>query len=364
MSDNQSKKLVEEILALSDLVGVSSNEQRISKHIINRLKVKNYVAETDNLGNLMYVPKNESNVNRRVLVFAHMDEIGFIVRKIENNGFIRFERLGGVNTQILPGTKVIFDVSDDKLVNGVIGVQSHHFMPVENKFAIPKITDMYMDIGAKRKSEVETIGINVGTLVALNQKAEVLNKHYICGKSLDNRAAIAIIEQMIEKIDSLSLNYSIIFCFPVMEEFNIRGLLPVYRKYKPDIAVGIDVTPSCDTPDLNYNDIALDKGPAVCVMNFHGGGTLAGVIPDRKLLNSICKYADQNKIEYQREVSPGIITENAFGLFENTEGIRVLNLSIPTRYTHTPIEMMSISDIGEMYELINGLLLSVIPEII
>lgn len=76
MSDNQSKKLVEEILALSDLVGVSSNEQRISKHIINRLKVKNYVAETDNLGNLMYVPKNESNVNRRVLVFAHMDEIG------------------------------------------------------------------------------------------------------------------------------------------------------------------------------------------------------------------------------------------------------------------------------------------------
>ena len=109
---------------------------------------------------------------------------------------------------------------------------------------------------------------------------------------------------------------------------------------------------------MYYNDVVLGKGPALCYMNFHGGGTLAGVLPDKQMLEYAEKIFENAAIPYQREISPGIITENAFTLFEN-EGIPVCNFSIPTRYTHTPVECVSLDDlemlIQAMKEFIKGL---------
>lgn len=354
--------LIQEIRDLADLVAVSSREERVRWRLQKIFAGTKYESNVDNIGNFVLFHPDQKPSRKTVLLFAHMDEIGFIVRKIEKNGFIRYERLGGVNTQILPGTRVLFD-GKKGLVEGVIGTQAHHFMPAENKFVVPPISAQYIDIGADSDEEVIANGIDVGTLAALSSQATVIHNRYIRGKSMDNRAAVGILEKMALELESKELQINLIFAFPVMEEYNIRGLMPVYRKYKPDIAIGLDVTPACDTPDLDYNDIALGKGPAICCMNFHGGGTLAGVLPNSELFAYAEEKAAEIGVPLQKEVSPGIITENAFGVFENEEGIRILNLSLPTRYTHSPFETVAISDIEQLKALLEKMIISGFGEI-
>ncbi|MEA5026092.1 MAG: M42 family peptidase [Erysipelotrichaceae bacterium] len=347
--------MLKKIMDLADLIGVSSQEQRVASYLINHIPAAKYDINTDNLGNLVVSSKLNRPDQRNVLLFAHMDEIGLIIRQINDKGFLYFERLGGVNTQILPGTRFKLDGMKG-FVKGVIGVQAHHFMSPEHKMIIPALSELYLDIGASSKDEVLASGIDVGSLAAFDACCEIKADKYLCGKALDNRMAVGVLLELIENLADQLFSFNLFFCFPVMEEFNIRGLMPVIRKIKPDISIGIDITPACDTPDLHYNDIKLNSGPAITCMNFHGGGTLAGVLPDQDLFRMIVTEAANQQITLQKEVAPGVITENAFALFENENGIKVANLSIPTRYTHTPFETAAISDIQNLYQVLERVL--------
>ena len=359
----KNNEMILNIMKLSQLIGISSREFRIVEFLKDQLDKTKYDISIDNLGNLLIGHNNNEDGREKVLIFAHVDEIGMIVRKIDDNGFIYFERLGGVNTQILPGTELILD-GNKGMIKGVIGVQSHHFMPSENKFIIPAIKQLYIDIGVNSIKEVNELGIEIGTYIAFDANCEIINDKYIRGKSLDNRMAVGILLELAKYIDGKNLPYNLYFCFPVMEEFNIRGILPVIRKIKPNISLGIDITPSCDTPDLDYNDVSLGCGPAITCMNFHGGGTLAGVLPNKELYDMINDQANILNIHLQKEVAPGVITENAFAIFENDEGVKVANLSIPTRYTHTPFETAAISDINELLEVLKRVLENGLPSLI
>jgi len=359
----KNKGMILNIMELSRLIGISSREFRIIEYLKDQLSKTEYDISIDNIGNLLIGYKDNDNARKNVLLFAHMDEIGMIVRKIDDNGFIYFERLGGVNTQILPGTRLLLD-GNQGMIRGVVGVQSHHFMPSEKKFVIPALNQLYIDIGVESREEANERGIDVGTYIAFDADCEIVNDKYLRGKSLDNRMAVGVLVELARCLDNKVLPYNLYICFPVMEEFNIRGILPVIRKIKPDIAIGLDITPSCDTPDLDYNDISLEGGPAITCMNFHGGGTLAGVLPDKDLYDMINDQAKILNIHLQKEVSPGVITENAFSIFENHEGIKVANLSIPTRYTHTPFETAAISDINELLEVLKRVLELGLPSLI
>lgn len=346
------KSLKELIVELSNLTSVSSNEHMVIDYIKNYYSDSNYSLKVDSIGNvLIYKEADLDDSKQKVIVFAHMDEIGFIIRKIESNGFLRFERVGGVNTQILPGTPVLINGT----VHGVIGVQSHHFMPTDNKFKVPQIIDQYIDILVDTKEAVLELGIDVGSFVTFRPNAQVIHNQFVTGKSMDNRSSMAAIMKVSRHLEHEISDYNIYYCFPVMEEFNIRGIMPIIRKIKPDISIGLDITVACDTPDLDYNDISLGQGPAITAFNFHGRGTLAGVLPNRELYNQMIDLAKYMNINLQKEVAPGVITENAFILFENY-GVKVLNLSIPARYTHTPNETVSIKDINELISLLSEFL--------
>lgn len=349
--------LTKYIKELVDLVGVSSREEEVIRYIFPKFKEYSEDVHVDKLGNvILKIPSKKKNA-KKIMIFAHMDEIGFIVRKIEPDGFLRIERIGGVSTQILPG--FVIDLLGKKgVVKGIIGTPAHHFIKPEDKFSVPQVEKLYIDIGAKSDEEVFQMGIDVGTFGVFEFRYLEMSNRIVCGKALDDRAALAVILQFLEESKDISCEWDIYIVAAVMEEFNIRGILPAVHKIKPDAMLGIDITPSCDTPDMYYNDVVLGKGPALCYMNFHGGGTLAGVLPDKQMLEYAEKIFENAAIPYQREISPGIITENAFTLFEN-EGIPVCNFSIPTRYTHTPVECVSLDDlemlIQAMKEFIKGL---------
>lgn len=198
-------------------------------------------------------------------------------------------------------------------------------------------------MGAASKDTVIKKGINVGNMFSFDDTWTEISDRIVSSKAIDNRVGCSILLELAERLKETELEASIYLVGCVMEEFNIRGILPVIREIKPDIAIGIDITPACDTPDLDYNDISLGMGPALTYMNFHGRGTLAGVLPDKKLIRIFENICLNSSIPYQREVAPGVITENAYILFEN-DGTAVMNISIPTRHTHTPIESMDIED--------------------
>ncbi|MGN0485160.1 MAG: M42 family metallopeptidase, partial [Lachnospiraceae bacterium] len=331
---------------LTQLTGVSSREDEVIDYIFQKFRLFSEKVSVDTLGNVIAkIPSNQKNA-KKLMLFGHMDEIGFIVRKIELNGFLRIERIGGVSTQILPG--MVLDILGSRgKVKGVIGTPSHHFIKADDKFSVPQVAELYVDIGASSKAEAQRLGVDVGCFAAFEPRYIELCSDKICAKALDDRAALAVLLEFLEQTQNQTFDWDIYVVAAVMEEFNIRGIMPVVRTIQPDAMLGLDITPACDTPDMNYNDIALGSGPAVTYMNFHGRGTLAGVLPDEKMLKYLEKICSQHQIPYQKEVAPGVITENAFALFENS-GIAVCSLSIPTRYTHTPIECISRSDLNNI----------------
>lgn len=344
----------ENLKYLTSLNGVPSQEDAIINYVYDYFRKHNKNVEVDLLGNVIshYIGKNS---DRKVMVFAHTDEIGLIVRKIEDNGFIRFERVGGVSTQILPGLvmKILTEKND---VRGVIGTPSHHYISTSQKENLPTIAEMYIDTGCSSKQQVLEMGIDVGTMIVFDY-TWIENGNVVFSKAMDDRVGVAILLDLAKLLKESQPETDVYLVAATMEEFNIRGVMPAVRKIKPDVTIGIDITPACDTPEMSYNDISLGKGPALTYMNFHGRGTLAGVLPDIQLVKSFEKIAKESNIPFQKEVASGVITENAFILFEN-EGVSVANISIPTRYTHTPFEAVHLNDVKQAVSLIHKFLIS------
>lgn len=339
----------ENLRKLTSLNGICSQEDKVIDFVFDYFKRFNQDVVVDKIGNVISHYSCDDPNASKLIVFAHTDEIGMIVRKIENDGFIRFERIGGVSTQILPGTVVQF-LTKEKVVKGVVGTPAHHFISQSQKENIPSVQQMYIDVGAFSKKEVNDLGIDVGTMIVYDQNW-FENNGVIFSKAIDNRVGVSVLLELAEKFSTEKPKFDLYLIAPVMEEFNIRGIMSAVRKIKPDVSIGIDITPACDTPDLSYNDIALNKGPALTYMNFHGRGTLAGVLPSVPLLNEFERIAKVNNIPLQKEVATGVITENAFIIFEN-EGVSVANLSIPSRYTHTPFEAIHVRDVELTVELL------------
>lgn len=345
----------ENLRELTHLNGVSSQEDSVIDYVFDYFKKFNSDVEIDKIGNVISHYSCDVPNAKKLIVFAHTDEIGMIVRKIESNGFIRFERVGGVSTQILPGTVVQLLV-ESKIIKGVIGTPAHHFIAQSQKETIPSVQQMYIDIGSFSKEEVLNKGIDVGTMIVFDQNW-FENDDVIFSKAIDNRVGISVLLGLAEKMSFEKPQFDLYLVAAVMEEFNIRGVMTAIRKIKPDVSIGIDITPSCDTPDLSYNNVSINNGPAITYMNFHGRGTLAGVLPSIPLAKEIEKIAKEFNIPLQKEVATGVITENAFIIFEN-EGVSVANLSIPTRYTHTPFEAIHVRDVELTVELLTKFILA------
>jgi putative aminopeptidase len=338
--------LKELIKNLTSLSAVSSREDEVIKYMAPIFKKYGDKIEIDTLGNLTCSFLSNRPHAKKVIIFAHMDEIGFIVRKVEENGFLRVDRIGGVHVNVLPGLRV--DVLGSKgTIPGLIGTTSHHFTAPEIKGKVPSPSNLYVDIGAKSKKQAMELGVNVGSFITFHSGFTELPNDIIANKAMDNRAACAVLLTLAEELHQIkhSLNWDIHIVACVQEEFNIRGIMPVIAKISPDVSIGLDVTPACDTPDMQgISDVFLGGGPALTFMNFHGRGTLAGVLPDEKLLHQLLAVAEVHSIDYQREVAIGVITENAFISFAES-GVATANISIPTRYTHTPIETISLHDV-------------------
>ena len=327
---------------LSNAHGVSGSEE--SLHAVIRKELKGCVDEIydDRMGNLIAVKKGNKF---RVMLAAHMDEIGLSVKYIDDKGFIRFAALGGWYAPTLYNQRVILHGSEGPLY-GVIGGKPPHMMDEDERKKGVKIEDMFIDVGAINREEVENFGISVGTPVTIDREFSRLANSRVTGKAFDNRAGVAMLIKTLQQVKSPFTIYGV---FTVQEEVGLKGARTSAYALDPDVAIATDVTIPGDHPGIEMKDapVEMGKGPVVTILDASGRGLIA----HKAVVAWLRDVAEEHKIPVQFEVGTGGTTD-ATAIHLTKGGIPSTTLSIPSRYIHSPVEILDLLDLEASVELL------------
>jgi putative aminopeptidase FrvX len=321
------------IQKLVETTGPSGYEAKIRDAI--RSEVEPYVddLQVDALGNLIVTKGQQEDDGHKIMLAAHMDEIGIIATHIDENGFIRFTTIGGVSAHTCMGGRVQFLDG----THGVIG-----FERLENSHKLPSFDQMYIDVGASNRKDCP---IKVGDMAAFDRGFSDYGNRLV-SKAMDDRIGVAV---LVETLRQLSTSpHQLYFVFSVQEEVGLRGATTAAFGLDPDIGVAVDVTRTGDTPKGVKMEVALGKGPAIKVRD-------AGMLSDPRIVDWMVSTAEQAKIPYQMEVLEGGSTD-ARAIQLTRAGVPAGCISIPCRYIHAPSEMVDYTDVQNAVKLLVAML--------
>ena len=341
MTTIRNMKLLEE---LSLTPAISGFENDIHDIISRELEDVVDEIETDTMGNIICTKNGDENAPT-VMLASHMDEIGLMVRYIDDKGFIKFSNIGGINDQMLMNQTVTIHSSVGGPVVGVIGSKPPHVTTPEEKNKVVKATDMFIDIGAKDKEEAEKM-VRIGDKMTFNSLFVEFPNNLIMGKALDNRVGCYVMMEVLKRVETRATVYGV---GTVQEEVGLKGAKTSAFKLNPDLAIALDVTLSGDHPGIKPEEapVVMGKGPAVILADASG----RGILTQQSVKDMLIKAGDENDILYQLEVSDGGTTDGT-AIHLTREGIPTGVLSVPTRYIHTPVSVCSMDDIENTIQLI------------
>ncbi len=352
-------RLKQDLMDLMLVPGLSGYEDRVRRDLRDRLQKIGVESRSDRLGNLVAEFPGEGP---KVMLFAHMDQLGFVVRRIESDGLIRLERLGGVPERALAAQEVLICVGEGRDMRGVIANKSHHATSPDEKYRVTPYADLYVDVGLSSASEVEAAGIRIGTPVVYAPNATQLEQDRIMGTSVDDRAGCAVLLEMARLLKDRDSGPPVHLAFTVQEEFNLRGALPLAQQIEPDIAIQLDLVLATDTPDMTARgDVALGGGPGISLYSFHGRGTLNGVIPHPALVSLFESTADAKNIPLQRSAHIGVLTDLSYVQLVG-EGVASIDMGFPMRYSHSARELCDLNDLVSLTQLLDAALAGITPE--
>lgn len=326
--------LIETLETLSNACGVTGREEEIAD--LMKKFLKPYVDEIkeDKLGNVIGIRRGKKDAPK-VMLAAHMDEIGLLVKTITKEGFLYFVKIGGVDDRILLAQKVIVHTEKGPL-HGIIGSRPPHIQKVEERQKVISYDELFIDVGARSDEEAEKMGVRIGDTVSFDIKFARIGKSVVIGKALDDRIGLVV---MIEALKRLKKADCTIYAVgTVQEEAASRGAGTSAFGIQPDVGIALDVTIAGDTPGVKEVEAPtkMGKGPALTVAD-------AGMIVPPKILRLLIDTAKQNKIPYQLETLMGGSTDAARILITR-EGVPSGAISVPTRYIHSPTSMLDLED--------------------
>lgn len=328
---------------------VSGFEHRVIRYLAEYLQDKVDEMHVDGLGNLI-VKRTGKEGGPVVMLSAHTDEVGFIVKKIEENGLLRFEKVGGNDDRNLPTERVVVCTENGDLP-GVTGTISAHMRKFDNADLIRPYNISYIDIGADSKEEAIAMGVQVGDAIGWGTTYQKLGANRVLTHGLDDKAGCAILASMFAELDFSEVCATVYGIFSVQEEVGLRGAQTAAQSIHADVALAIDTTAASDTMEpMMDRTICLGKGPGIKAMD---ASLVASPIVRRKLQ----KVAQMNEIPYQIEIFTGIGTD-AGQLHLSHEGVPTSALSIPSRYAHSPNEEMDLRDFANTRKLLDAFLMS------
>ena len=324
------KSLIQKLVATT---GPSGYETQIREVI--RTEIEEYADDlhVDALGNLIAVKGQPSENGKKIMLAAHMDEIGLIATHVDESGFVRFTTIGGVRRHTCVGTWVRF-------TNGTLGVIGYEHL--EDTTKLPTFTQMYIDVGAASRSDCP---VQVGDVAAF-EGPFVDQGERLVSKAMDDRIGAAVLIDTLRQLDKTP--NQVFFVFSVQEEVGLRGATTAAFGVDPDVGIAVDVTRSGDTPKSIKMDVSLGNGPAIKVRD-------SGMLSDPRVVDWMVSTADESKLPYQLEVLEAGTTD-ARAIQLTRAGVPAGCISIPCRYVHAPSEMVDYRDVQGAVHLLLALI--------
>lgn len=330
---------------ISTYPGISGREEKFSGYIKGMFD--KYCDETiiDGFYNVIGIKKGSSEKNKKIMIAAHLDEIGMMVTGIEKKGFIRFSNIGGIDPKILLAQEVV--VHGKKDIIGVIGANPPHLLNAEDSKKAVEIRELSIDTGLSEDEVREYVSI--GDVISFYAEPFLLKNKKLSSKSLDNRAGVAVLIDIMEKLKRIQHESDVYFVATSQEEVGLRGAVIAAYNINPDIAVVIDACHG-DIPDVPKDSVfKTGKGPAIAVgPNLHANLT-------KKLID----ISKEENIPYQIEPSPGNTGTDAWAVQVSKEGVPTVLVSVPLKYMHTTVETLDLDDIKYSGRLVLKFILSV-----
>lgn len=349
------KELLERLLAVP---GLSGHEDRIRRVIAKELEVCGCAHTTDTLGNLWTTFEGHGP---SILLFTHMDQLGFVVRKIEADGYLRLTRLGGVPERALASQDVVISTPSGD-VPGIIANKSHHATTPDEKYTVVPVDDIYVDCGFESAAEAAASGIQIGSPVVYAPRSMALGKHRIAASALDDRAGCAVLIELCRALAERPRGPTIHLAFTTQEEFNLRGALPLAERLRPDMAIQIDLMLATDTPDMgDLGEMRLGGGPGISLYSFHGRGTLNGVIPHPAMVRLFEETGEAEGIPLQRSAQKGVLTDLSYVQLVGG-GVASIDVGFPLRHSHAAREVVDFRDLNGLRDLLFAVLGRVGPD--
>ncbi|HBK86622.1 MAG TPA: cellulase [Firmicutes bacterium] len=348
------KQELKQMLAeLTAITGLAGQEQQVVKHLLELLSPLADQIEVDGFGNISAV-KRGNRPGPRLMITAHSDEIGAMVKSVESNGFVRFHKVGGTLDPLLLGRKVL--VSGHI---GIIGVKAGHMQTPLERTRVVASDNLYIDLGVDSAEAVAALGVKVGDPIVYVAELATLggNSDRVFGKAVDDRIGCAVLVKLLASLQGVEFAGEVHAVITVQEEVGLRGATVAAYRVNPDLAIALDTVPAGDTPDINTNKelpIHIGRGPVIQVLS--GGG------PRGFLLNPCVKQfmvamAEQAQVPYQLAVFSGGNTD-ASAMHLVRDGILSAALTMPRRYSHSPVEMLDLNDAVHALQLLRQICLN------
>ena len=323
--------MIELLKTLCELNGPAGNEEKVREYI--KKYVKPYADEIreDVMGNLIVFKKGKERREKKLMLCAHMDEVGIIITDITDDGYLKFDFVGGVDTRVVIGKRVLVG---KKEIPGIIGFKAVHLTTPDERKKAPKLSELCIDIGCDKKTKAEKL-VSRGDTAIFDSHFMKLSENRFRARALDDRYGCAIMMKLIEE----ELSYDTYFAFSVQEEVGCRGAITLAYSIEPDAAVVFDATTAGDIP-------SAEGAQKVCTL---GGGAVIGcmdrsTIYDKGFFLKLREIAEKKKLPWQIKTRIAGGTD-AGRIQASKKGVRTTAISLPTRYIHSPSGVFDIRDL-------------------
>jgi len=334
-------KLVEVLEKLSNANGVTGREDEVRD--LMKKYLEPYVDEIreDRLGNLIAFKKGNKDAPT-VMLAAHMDEIGFMIKNIKKKGFLQFTKIGGIDDRILLAQRVIVH-TDKGPLTGVTGSKPIHIQTEAEKKKVIEADNLFIDVGARDKEEAEKMGVQVGDVVSFDIKFVRINENVVLGKAFDDRVGCAMMIEIMKRLQKVDCNVYAVGT--IQEEVGLRGATIAAFQVAPDVGIALESTVAGDMPGVAEGEAPakMGEGAVVTVAD-------AGLITHPKVLRLLIDSAKENKIPYQLETGIRGATD-ASRIAISREGVPSGIISVPARYIHSPVAILNLDDVEKAVKL-------------
>jgi endoglucanase len=342
--------------AMSEVDGISGHEKAVAQLAMKMVEGYADRVEFDNLGSFLAYKDGEKG-QPTILLSGHMDEVGFVVHKIEDSGMLRIHPVGGWWGHVLLAQVMTVTTREGKKYTGVIGAQPPHGMSPEMRKQVLEIKDMYLDLGVTNKEMVAELGIKIGDMITPHTDFRVLNDgKSLLGKAWDNRLGVAAAIETLRNLKGVKHKATVVAGGSVQEEVGLRGARTAAYHVKPDVAFAIDVTMSYDLPTSPKYDTKLGAGVALSIMD-------GSVIAHRGLFDFVENICKQENIKYTYDLLTAGGTDSG-EIHKSMDGVITMTLSIPCRYFHSHVSIINVDDYVQTVNLLTKIVTAIDSDVV